>query len=244
MYTPINGGVSERNGPEGAVVSPTFNHAPTSQGRVFFDSPLAPLGLDSLMRWRYSVGVPVGAAFVLGWLILQHRNQEPSYGGKSLSAWLIDLDLEKSGTTDRALRAVQAIGTDAFPTLTRMIRFQDPLWRQGLMALNARQSLFQLPVTPASVIRNRALQGYTALGARAQGNVPTLIGLLQTESSASIRSSVAAALGSIGPAAAAAIPALVKAADDPDPNVRRECLWALANIQRWSPEAYRFRSWP
>jgi len=116
-----------------------------------------------------------------------------------------------------------------------MIRSTDPWWKRSAMALNARQPFFRIPVTPSSVFRNRAVQGYTALGPRAKQNVPELARLLETESSCQVRSSAAAALGGIGPEAKSAIPALIKATQDQNAEVRRESLWALANIRMVSP---------
>ena len=41
--------------------------------------------------------------------------------------------------------------------LTKMLRASDPTWRQAIIAFNAKQSLLRLPVTPASVVRARAI---------------------------------------------------------------------------------------
>jgi HEAT repeat protein len=185
------------------------------------------------MRWWNAIGILI-TGLVLGFMVTEVRHKEPSYGGRRLSHWLAQLDLENSRPSEQAVCAVQAIGTNAFPLLMRMICSRDPLWKQALMTLNARQSLLRVAVTPASVFRDRAVEGYKALGARAKSNVPALVHLLETEPSPEVRSSVAAALGGIGPEARSAIPALMRATGDPSPDVRKESIWALANIRGWS----------
>jgi hypothetical protein len=187
-----------------------------------------------LMRLPNTIGVLMLTGLVLGFLVTEVQLKEPSYGGRHLSNWLALLDLESSRPSEQAVCAVQALGTNAFPVLMRMICSTDPMWKQALIALNARQPFLRVAVTPASVFRNRAIQGYIALGARAKNNVPALIHVLETESSPEVRASVAAALGGIGPGAKSAIPALLRATEDQSPDVRKESLWALANIRGWS----------
>src|SRR3974390_1775551 len=150
---------------------------------------------------RHTTILVILAGFMLGFVAIAVRIKEPSYGGKPLASWLAELDLESSHPGQQAVCAVKHIGTNALPMLTSMIRSTDPLWKQGVLALDARQPFLRIPVTPSSVFRNRAVQGYMALGPRAKQNVPELIRLLETEASPQVRSSVAAALGGIGPEA-------------------------------------------
>ena len=192
------------------------------------------------MRRRFTIVVLVLVGVMLAVGVAEIHFGEPAYGGKRLSTWLAELDLETSRSSEQAQHAVQMIGTNSFPLLTRMIRSTDPRWKRTLVGLNARQRFLKIPVTPASMMRNRAVQGYLALGARAKQNVPALMDLLQREPSSEVRSSVAAALGVIGPEAQAAIPLLLRAAADQSADVRKESLWALANIQRWSPDNLHF----
>ncbi len=136
----------------------------------------------------------------------------------------------------QAVRAVRTIGTNSFLWLAKMIRTTDPLWKRVLLAINARQSRLHLPVTPASVVRARAVEGYTTLGRAANENVPVLIQMMRSETSPEVRACIAAALGGIGPGAKAAIPVLEQAAEDKNAEVRRNAVYALANIQMWTPE--------
>ena len=160
---------------------------------------------------------------------------EPIHQGKPLSAWLAALDLETSHSPEAAMHAVRAIGTNSFPWLTRMLRAKDPVWKRAVIWFNAKQSFLLLPATPASVVQNRAVQAYIALGSAAKDNVPALIQIMESESSPQVRACVAAALGGIGPEAKGAIPVLLKASADNNAEVRKNSICALANIHRWSP---------
>lgn len=192
--------------------------------------------IDGVFMWRRRTAfLAILAGLVIGFAVVELQLKEPGYRGRKLSAWLAQLDLESSGTSQEAVYAIQVMGKKAFPTLLRMIRCTDPWWKRSALALNARQPFFRIPVTPSRVFRNRAVQGYTALGVRAKENVPELVRLLETESSSEVRSSAAAALGGIGPGAKTALPALLRAAHDQSAEVRRESLCALANIQMVSP---------
>ncbi len=149
-----------------------------------------------------------------------------------MSAWLADLDSDGLSAQAKAGVAVQAIGTNALPVLARMLRVRDPLWKQALMGLNARQSLFQLPVIAATIVQHRALRGYLELGKAAAPAVPELIRILQEAPTAQARAYAATALGRIGPEAKAAVPVLRQATQAQDQELRESAIWALANIER------------
>ena len=161
-------------------------------------------------------------------------DREPVYEGKHLSKWLADLSTESSPSQDKPACAVRAIGTSALPWLTTMVRSTDPAWKRAVLAFNAKQRVIRIAVTPANVVRFDAVQGYRVLGSTAKGNVPGLIHLLETEPSPQVRSSIAQALGAIGPAASAAIPALRRAAQDNNKELRQNASFALSDIQGWT----------
>jgi len=185
--------------------------------------------------WRRHIAIlAILASVIIGFVLIELQLKEPGYGGRKLSAWLADLDLESGRSSEEAVYAIRAMGTNAFQMLGSMIRSTDPWWKRNALALNARQPFFRIPVTPSSVFRNRAVQGYTELGPGAKQAVPDLIRMLETEPSCQVRSSIAAALGGIGPEARSAIPALMAASQDQSADVRRESLWALANIQLYN----------
>ena len=158
------------------------------------------------------------------------RPQEPRYQGRPLHVWLADFDLSGRGNPEKATEAVRAIGTNALPLLSRMIGAKDRAWQKAVMALNAKQSLIQINLTEAGIIRFRAVEGYRALGSEAKESVPTLIQLMNSERNAEVRADVATALGWIGADAKAAIPAISKATQDPNATLRSSAIAALANI--------------
>ncbi len=175
----------------------------------------------------------IGVVALWGWFILPG---EPIYQGKALHLWLAEFDLSSAERPEKASAALRALGTNALPLLYQMIRIKDPLWKKAFFSLNERQLLLRLEPTEARVVRYRAIEGYRVLGAAAKASVPWLIECLSSEPDPAVRADVAAALGWIGPEARAAIPALLKATNDPDPDLRRSALFALANIERWAPE--------
>jgi hypothetical protein len=176
----------------------------------------------------------VAALGAICWRLL--TDSEPSYQGRLLHVWLANFDLYGRKQPEKAEEALRALGTNALPLLTRMIHAKDPHWKSVFMVLNERQSVIHLDLTEARVIRYRAVEGYRVLGAEAKPSVPFLILLMTSEPSADVRIDVATALGWIGPEAKEAIPILIQVANDPNPLLRRSALFALANIQRWSPD--------
>jgi hypothetical protein len=187
--------------------------------------------MNRCCKLSLTLALTVGAGMT-GFMVSPH---EPRYEGRALSAWLAELDLESSKAPEQAQKAVRAIGTNALPCLRRMLLSQGPLWERGMVAFNASQALVQFPVTADNVVRTRALRGYHTLGNAAADDVPGLIQVLQTERSPLVRSYVALALGNIGPAARTALPALEKATTDPNKDVSRNAVWAVANIKMWVP---------
>ncbi len=143
-------------------------------------------------------------------------SREPRYGGRALSTWLADLDIDSRHSELKATEAVRAIGTNALPWLAKMLCADEPAWKRVLIAFNAKQGFIRVRVTPASVIRYRAVRGYGVLAGGAKDSVPELIRILETETSPHVRACAAMALGSIGREAKAALPALGKAAQDPN----------------------------
>ena len=158
---------------------------------------------------------------------------EPRCQGKRLSAWLADLDLQSANSPEKALQAVRAIGTNGFPALLRMVSATDSFWKRELLAINERQSIISVQLSRAAVCRHRAVQGYSALGAAAKGAVAGLIKVLESEKSAEVRMDLVSALAAIGPEARPAIPVLLKMVNDPNPQLRKRVLFALADIQGW-----------
>src|SRR5262249_41699743 len=76
-------------------------------------------------------------------------------------------------------------------------------------------------------------QATRTLGKIREPSLPTLPDLMRltlSDPDPLVREHAAEAMGDIGPAAAAGVPALVKALKDPEPNVRRDAVRSLGQI--------------
>jgi HEAT repeat protein len=108
-----------------------------------------------------------------------------------------------------AIRAVAKFGpagSDAVPALTALLTHENPTVRW---------------------------QAIRTLGKIREPSLPTLPDLMRltlSDPDALVREHAAEAMGDIGPAAAAGVPALVKALKDPDPRVRRDAIRSLGQI--------------
>jgi hypothetical protein len=104
--------------------------------------------------------------------------REPSYQGRSLSAWLDALSGE-GGEHLQAEEVVRHLGAKAVPFLkTRLTLADDPSWRLNLIEFADQQSLIKIRFVPASVRRFQALVACDALGPMAKDALPTLEKLL------------------------------------------------------------------
>jgi HEAT repeat protein len=114
------------------------------------------------------------------WLILSQHDPEPIYKGKPLSYWCEqcvesyspDIDIEMH---ERAETAIQAIGTNAVPTLVRMLRAKDSKFELRLIRLASKQHVVNIRWKTAEIRRYEAIQGLLALGGLAKSAVPALI---------------------------------------------------------------------
>ncbi|MDB6065656.1 MAG: putative lyase [Pedosphaera sp.] len=157
----------------------------------------------------------------IGWLVLRPR--EPVYEGKTLSEWL-DGDVRSPSPSSWMIAAKQSknavvqMGTNAIPWLLLRLRAKDssPLMDK-LVALAQKLHLYKVKARlPARIRRAQGENGFLALGAEGKSAVPELIVMYEQKSLRECRESVANALGSIGPAAKAAVPAIVRGLSDMD----------------------------
>lgn len=142
-------------------------------------------------------------AFILAALVVQDRllwPSEPEYLGRPLSAWLRDLTAPDPAVNQPARQAVLAMGTNALPALERHLRARDSWLGQWVTAAQGRLP-HRLWVLAMQTTRAR-----NALERRWQAAV---------------------ALSVLGPAAAPALPALLRALEDPEPRVVTHAAEAL-----------------
>jgi HEAT repeats len=162
-------------------------------------------------------------AIVLGgfaWYVL--RSREPRYEGKSLTYWLEQYNetaMVQHGKEEecaQAKHAVHQIGTNANPTLLRMLRAKDSRLMIKLETLVGQQRFVKSPFVSADQKHDLANTGFGILGAEAKDAVPGLISIYRENISEDLRTTAANALRLIGPAAKEAVPALLESLARPN----------------------------
>jgi HEAT repeat protein len=134
-------------------------------------------------RITSSTAVLVALAF-LAWLTF--HSSEPSYHGKSLSAWLeqarqnneFENPFQDVYLDTPSARAVRAIGKDALPTLIRIAHTRDTLPRQALFDLFLRYHWLGFHPQRFEDIHIKAAYGFLVLGPEAKSALPELISML------------------------------------------------------------------
>jgi len=148
-------------------------------------------------------GLLVAVLGGFAWLVLS-QPREPVYQGKSLSVWLQNYvrppkfvgELPGLRETDEAVRQM---GTNAIPTLSRMLRARDASWKVWLMTLAKKQRVIRIHFVPATERHILALQALNELDHdAAKAGVPALIELYDTSPDNAFRLAVVSALGRIG----------------------------------------------
>ncbi|MDB6111320.1 MAG: repeat protein, partial [Pedosphaera sp.] len=166
----------------------------------------------------------------LGWLVF--RSREPVYHGKTLSHWLgIYTSPPRNAFARReAEDAVRHIGTNAIPTLLRMLRAKDSGFTASLIRSLSRQQLLKIRFTGALERNMQAMNAFATLGATAKEAVPELIRIHDQNISWDSRWATVFALGGIGPAAKEAIPLLLHGMPNADQSIRFATVRALGQI--------------
>ena len=141
--------------------------------------------------------------------------RSPVYGGRSIKAWSLRLYVSEPDRA-QATAALQALGARAVPALTRLLQTRDSRFRKRLWSL-----VQQLP-PPARAVAQRHVEPPRATV---------------------VRMAAARSLGIIGPAARAAVPALVGALRDQETGVRWEAATALGRIGKDSVPALLEAVW-
>ena len=140
-------------------------------------------------------------------LLLRLNSQVLVYQGKTVKAWLLQLSTTDAKAHDEAEAAFKALGTNAVPELARLLRADDPRWRWWIWSHPAR-----IP---------RPLRGL-------------VFRVVKPPQTYQIRPAAARALARLGPEAAAAEPALVRALQDKVNGTYWEAGTALGRIGKLS----------
>jgi HEAT repeat protein len=173
----------------------------------------------------------LGVLAVAAWQWVRPR--EPFYKGKSLSTWIESYDTGQRGAVldfQPGDEAVRQAGSNAVPTLLRMLWKRDSALKLKLLALARKQSFIEVRYTYAVKRNSQALRAFRVLGSEAATAVPALMGLYEQEPSPEARSKVLLALGYIGPPAAEAVPLLLQAAGSTNSYLRICAVSSLGSI--------------
>jgi len=159
-----------------------------------------------------------------GWWLLRPR--EPSYQGKSLSAWLDDYSRDDGlSNTDEAVRH---IGTNAIPMLLQMLRAHDSQLKKKCIELLGRQHFMTIKISTSEDKNAMATIAFEALGPQG-ANAVTQLTKIYDESSDN-QWAAASCIASIGPPAKSAIPSLLTGLKSREVSVRGATIWALGRI--------------
>jgi hypothetical protein len=137
-----------------------------------------------ITRWR--IALALAFATLLGglaWETLSHG--EPTYAGKPLSFWLKGFDIgyndPRKPSHDQSVEALREAGTNAIPTLLRMLRSRDSDLNHRLTRLLAKQRVIKVDYVSADRQRWAAREALSALGLAAKPAIPELVAIARQE---------------------------------------------------------------
>jgi len=158
--------------------------------------------------------------------------REPVYAGEPLSFWLKGYDPIEGSEPGRqkADEIMREAGTNAIPTLLRMLRERDSAWKLKLIALAQRQRVITIRHVEAWRRNLQAMSAIEALGSDGKAALPELMEIYETNPSASSQYRIAGIFASIGPAARPAIPLLLRSVTSTNDPTRAGAVHALGRI--------------
>jgi HEAT repeat protein len=205
------------------------------------------------MRKRVYIALTVllvALAGVIAWQVLHPQEREPVYQRKPLRVWLSEYHEHFSTGMEEGVKARELaknallkIGTNAIPTLLKMVAQKDSFVVNKLVALWEGRSIREVPYLPAWVRfphwysnqaefqNEEAALGFELLGADAQQAVPALLGIYERGISPESQGATCRALSAIGPGALRlGIPSFLGRATNSDAAVRSIAVEALAGV--------------
>jgi HEAT repeat protein len=130
-----------------------------------------------------------------------------------------------------AAQAIRQLGTNAIPILLRRLRAKESPFKDKLYALAQKQHVIKVSYTPASFQHGQGAAGFQVLAANGKSAVPTLIELYSRDNAGpDALYYLAFSLGSIGPDAKAAVPALIHRLGHTNDYVKFGAAYALGKI--------------
>ena len=209
------------------------------------------------MRKRTRIVLTILLLAVIGgvvWVVLSPEVSDPVFEGKKLSAWLRDIPVFlnhgfkerkerniplKNRWAPEGLRrdefkpitALSQIGSNAVPTLLRMLRAKDSALKLKLVLLAQKQTVIKIDFVSAEEKQGEAYEAFWWLGAEADSAIPELIQIFDENISPTSQHYTLLTLADMGPAASAATPSIVRAMSSTNEDVRSLIMVALISIQ-------------
>jgi HEAT repeat protein len=183
-------------------------------------------------------------AVLLVVVILLRHHPEPVYQGKPLRDWLalytrgikvngssiMDTGTRTPADKQQADAAVLEIGTNAFPTLLRLLGTSESPLKLKWITFVKRQPFIKPPAR-AWLGYSQASQAFAALGSIGNNAVPALIQLYQRKISPQSQTFIISSLENIGSnALPAAMPVFLDGSTNSDFGIRTEALFATSRI--------------
>ena len=182
------------------------------------------------MRRKWLIGLVALVALVALWLA---RTPEPSWQGRSASAWLDLLD-KSQDHWEEVKTAFRAMGREAAPFLARELEWKPSWLYYRLWGLKYRSPLpgwLKQHIPERRDHRISAAQVLPSLGSDAEPALPVLLRMFREGGQdASVRYGVCAALGALGDKLDFMVPELTQSLIDGRPHSRGLCADLLADI--------------
>ncbi|MDB6063861.1 MAG: lyase domain protein repeat-containing protein [Pedosphaera sp.] len=165
--------------------------------------------------------------------------KEPVYQGKRLTTWLQaynvtnvtsanrDLVVERMKRTDEVVRN---IGTNAIPTLLRLLRAKDSALKLKLIHLAQKQHWVTIRPVPARDWNGMAPRAFAQLRHDADTALPALVDIYEQNISPESRYCALEIIGHLGLPAKRIVPTLLAQASDPNQWIRLEAVSVLGEI--------------
>ncbi len=183
---------------------------------------------------RLYAGLALLVAIVLtGLALIRQYAHLTVYQGKPLKTWAIEYYAGDGPVRQRALAALQAMGSNAVPALIELLQAKDSAVRQHVWSKGTnwplglrRTVLGTVPAPDAPTTHAVAARALEAIGPRSRAAIPALDRALQ-DPVPEVRLRAAAALAAIGKES---VPVLTQALADPKIDVRQAAAAGLGTI--------------
>ena len=167
------------------------------------------------MGKRVTIALTVLAVALVSAIVWQvvKPSDEPVYQGMPFSEWIttcLQTNVRHFEVETMLDEAMGHVGTNAIPSLLRLLRMKDSPLKLRLVALAQRQQIIRIEYLPAKNRNSAGAGGFYELGRSAQNAVPALIEIANQNISRDSQYYAVYSLGCIGPAAKEAVPSLLR----------------------------------